>query len=161
MLKENNNTLTTMKERRQQRKNEAENYLGETRIMNCGELAFIVEYMDAQNIVIQFKSTGELENTTYGCFKNGEIKSHFSPTVYGVGIVGLESARDKKGNMLKSYSTWVTMLRRCYSVKFQEKQPTYKSCSVCEEWITYSNFKNWFDKPCPHTRDFSRELGHA
>ena len=24
-----------------------------------------------------------------------------------------------------------------------------------------SHYKLEFDKPCPHTRDFSRELGHA
>ncbi|MBN1076071.1 hypothetical protein DVV91_17260 [Clostridium botulinum] len=81
-----NNTLTTMKERKQQITKESEIYSGETRIMSCGELAFIAEYRSNKDITIQFKSTGELINTTYESFKNGEVKSHFTPTVYGIGV---------------------------------------------------------------------------
>ena len=32
---------------------------------------------------------------------------------------------------------------RCYSVKFQERDPTYKGCSVSEEWKRFSNFRAW------------------
>ena len=41
------------------------------------------------------------------------------------------------------YQTWVDMLARCYSAKFQEHYPTYKGCTVSDEWLTFSNFKNW------------------
>lgn len=37
------------------------------------------------------------------------------------------------------------MLCRCYSHKYQEKKPTYIGCYVCEEWLSFSNFKEWFD----------------
>ena len=43
------------------------------------------------------------------------------------------------------YSRWMSMLRRCYSKAYQEKQPSYKGCSVCEEWLTFSNFKSWME----------------
>ena len=43
------------------------------------------------------------------------------------------------------YDTWKGMLRRCYSEKYQSKKPTYKGCSVCDEWLTFSNFKNWME----------------
>ena len=43
------------------------------------------------------------------------------------------------------YSTWTNMLNRCYSEKYQSRQPTYKGCSVCEEWLTFSNFKKWME----------------
>ena len=33
------------------------------------------------------------------------------------------------------------MLVRCYNAKFHERQPQYKGCTVCEEWLNYSNFK--------------------
>ena len=38
------------------------------------------------------------------------------------------------------------MLQRCYSEKWQERYPTYKGCSVSEEWHTFSNFKAWMEK---------------
>ena len=43
------------------------------------------------------------------------------------------------------YQTWKSMLMRCYSIKYQEKYPTYKGCSVSEEWLTFSNFKRWME----------------
>lgn len=43
------------------------------------------------------------------------------------------------------YERWCSMLKRCYSEKCQERQPTYKGCSVCEEWLTFSNFKRWME----------------
>ena len=44
------------------------------------------------------------------------------------------------------YQAWRNMLDRCYSNKLQEQQPTYKGCSVTDEWLTFSNFKNWMEK---------------
>ena len=37
------------------------------------------------------------------------------------------------------------MLKRCYSGEYQKKEPTYKDCTVCKEWLNYSNFKKWYD----------------
>ena len=44
------------------------------------------------------------------------------------------------------FRTWFNMLRRCYDQKYQEKQPTYTGAKVCEEWLTFSNFKSWMEK---------------
>lgn len=41
------------------------------------------------------------------------------------------------------YRTWTNMLKRCYSDKFQERHPTYKGCTVSDEWLTFSNFRVW------------------
>lgn len=41
------------------------------------------------------------------------------------------------------YRLWAHMLARCYSDKVQKLHPTYIGCSVCEEWLTFSNFKAW------------------
>lgn len=44
------------------------------------------------------------------------------------------------------YQTWSDMLKRCYSEKYQEKKPTYRGCTVSDDWLTFSNFKNWMEK---------------
>lgn len=41
------------------------------------------------------------------------------------------------------YRKWVDMLSRCYSAKYLEKRPTYRGCSVCDSWLTFSNFLGW------------------
>lgn len=43
------------------------------------------------------------------------------------------------------YNRWQSMLRRCYSHKHQETRPTYIGCSVCDDWLTFSNFKAWME----------------
>lgn len=85
-------------------KNAAETRLGETRMMNCGEIAFIVNYANYNDITVQFKTTGEFVKTTYKHFKNGKIKSHFTPSVFGIGYIGYEKSRDENGEIIKSYS---------------------------------------------------------
>ena len=49
------------------------------------------------------------------------------------------------------YRAWRDMLKRCYSTKFQERQPTYRGCTVLKEWHTFSNFKSWME-----TQEFGR-----
>ena len=44
------------------------------------------------------------------------------------------------------YRAWTNMLQRCYSIKYQERYPTYRGCSVTEEWLTFSNFRAWMEK---------------
>lgn len=41
------------------------------------------------------------------------------------------------------YATWKRMLTRCYSEKALNKNPTYKNCYVCDEWLVFSVFKTW------------------
>lgn len=52
------------------------------------------------------------------------------------------------------YSRWFSMLNRCYSKKRHERSPTYKGCTVCEEWLTFSNFRKWMD-----TQAWQHEVG--
>jgi hypothetical protein len=74
--------------------------------------------------------------------------------VHGVGIndapcqVKEHALVDGKWKMIWTcpfYETWKGMLKRCYSAKYQEKLPTYKGCSVAEEWLTFSKFKSWME----------------
>ena len=43
------------------------------------------------------------------------------------------------------YVKWKSMLMRCYSEGYLNKNPTYKDCLVCDEWLTFSNFKSWME----------------
>lgn len=66
--------------------------------------------------------------------------------VWGVG------KNDYEGNIkynkvhIPSYHTWEQMLKRCYDEKFKEKNQTYKDCCVCDAWLSFANFKVWFDE---------------
>ncbi len=64
------------------------------------------------------------------------------PVMCGVGYHGSENVDCTS----ESYLKWHDMLVRCYNAKFHERQPQYKGCTVCEEWLNYSNFKVWYDQ---------------
>ena len=80
--------------------------------------------------------------------------------VYGVGLNNADYAvqkfetigyvdgkrRQKKVWVCPYHQAWENMLERCYSAKYQERQPTYRGCSVSEDWLTFSNFKAWMEE---------------
>lgn len=63
-------------------------------------------------------------------------------TVYGVGI----NDADYSVRKCNIYKTWADMLRRCYSCKYQTKFPSYVGCTVSEDWMLFSNFRDWMVK---------------
>jgi len=43
------------------------------------------------------------------------------------------------------YRKWSSMLKRCYSSKYHLEHPSYIDCTVCDKWLTFSNFKKWME----------------
>lgn len=41
------------------------------------------------------------------------------------------------------YTVWQNMLHRCYNPAVQAKHPTYTGIEVCEEWLSFDNFRLW------------------
>lgn len=62
--------------------------------------------------------------------------------VYGEGFFDLKEKT--KGN--KIYKCWSNILERCYSERSLTIRDTYQNTSMCEEWKTYSNFKQWYEE---------------
>lgn len=56
------------------------------------------------------------------------------------------------------YRIWASMIDRCYSDKTQNKNPTYRGCSVSEEWLTFSVFKGWMEKQNWEGRHLDKDL---
>lgn len=68
-----------------------------------------------------------------------------SKKVFGKGITDI-TTKDSSGKSTHSYTIWKAMLSRCYSGLVHKESPTYIGCTVSEEWLTFSNFKAWYDK---------------
>ena len=70
--------------------------------------------------------------------------------VYGVGVNDSDYNTHKRKNkktvwQCPFYLKWGTMLKRCYSLKWHKKHPTYIGCSVCPEWRYFSKFRLWME----------------
>lgn len=46
------------------------------------------------------------------------------------------------------YKAWISITLRSTNQKFKDAHPTYRDCTICNEWRTLSNFKRWFEDPC-------------
>ena len=59
--------------------------------------------------------------------------------IYGIGINDV-SPENKN---IKIYNLWSAMIRRCYSEKYLEKNPSYRGTKVCDDWKYFSKFQDW------------------
>lgn len=82
--------------------------------------------------------------------------------LYGIAINDANYVTDTRVNGVrvtcKVYLTWLNMLNRCYGKAYQEKRPTYIGCIVCEEWLTFSNFKSWMEKQNWHGKQLDKDF---
>lgn len=67
--------------------------------------------------------------------------------VYGVGIndsfYQVYGVINGSRAVCPIYIAWAGMLKRVFSDRYQELSPSYKGCSVCDEWLLFSNFRLW------------------
>ncbi|AKQ08386.1 HNH endonuclease [Bacillus phage PBC2] len=126
--------------------NKRKERIGEVNTNSYGSKMTIIEYKSNKEIVVEFDN-GEIIETNYSNFKKGNIKSSYDISVCGVGYEGLGIYKPKINNKItESYTTWRNMIKRCYDVDTQNKQPSYKDCTVAEEWHNYQNFAEWYNK---------------
>ena len=72
-------------------------------------------------------------------------KAYLKPKlVQGVGRSDFPTNIRVNGKKLASYGCWERMLARCYCSITQEINPTYRQCSVTEEWLSFTVFERWF-----------------
>ena len=110
--------------------------------LNSGDFK-VLKYNDKTNVEIQFLRTGFETVATLGNIRNGEVKDPYSPSVYGVGILGTKYPIRVNGAHTKEYMLWCSMLQRCYSNTFKKKYPTYEGCKVSDNFKSYEYFYEW------------------
>lgn len=109
-----------------------------------------VEYVDSERkVTIICPVHGEFKQSPFHHLLGHACKRCMADKMkslcHGVGYNDYNGRTRVNGKDIPSYKHWYQMICRCYSPIFQKDNPTYKGCSVCEEWHTFSNFKRWFD----------------
>lgn len=122
--------------------------LGELNYNNDNCLMKIINYTNDKNITVEFQDKFKAKvNTRYNCFQKGEVKNPYFPNRFDIAYIGRGDYRAVINKSITiQYQTWDDMLKRCYDKKFHHKQPTYKDCSVCEEWHNFQTFAKWHDE---------------
>jgi len=119
----------------------------------------VVEYVNAKCVHIKFTKTGFLSTVLAQHVRSGGVKDKLYPNVCCVGYIGdgVYTAR-LFGKITRQYTAWKNMLKRCYDTQYQEKNSTYKGCSVVKEWHNFQNFAKWFDENYIEGYDLDKDI---
>tara|TARA_R110001592_G_C13193003_1_gene753567 strand:+ start:30924 stop:31628 length:705 start_codon:yes stop_codon:yes gene_type:complete len=105
----------------------------------------VISYKDFHNVEVLFINTMYRVVTNAYSLRKGQVRDKLHPNLYGVGYIG-------EGEFNSNHSAihrWRGMLDRCYNEETHKKYPSYKGCSVCEEWHNFQNFAKWFEENYP------------
>lgn len=126
---------------------EITNRIGEENYNKFGSKMIITRYNKWNDMDIYFPEYDwTFKNARYEHFKNGTVKCPYEPRFFGIGYLGEGKYKMSKGkgNDIKCQRAWMDMLRRCYDENSRHKNQSYKDCDVCEEWLNYQNFAEWY-----------------
>lgn len=120
--------------------------IGEISYNNFGSKMIIVDYKRYSDIDVYFTEYDWIvKGVQYSNFKKGNVKCPYEKRYYNIGYLGEGKYKVKEnGKHTRVYSTWKSMLQRCYDDKFHKRNPTYIDCEVCEEWHNFQNFAKWY-----------------
>lgn len=119
--------------------------IGQTITSFNKEKVELIEYVNANKCLIKFEN-GYKKWVKYTNFIKGTVKNPTYPSVFNKGYIGVGKYKVSiNGKTTPEYSTWHSMLRRCYSKKFIDLNRTYIGCEVCDEWLNFQNFAKWFE----------------
>lgn len=113
---------------------------------NYGEIE-VIEYINCYKVKVKFLNTGTVIFTSANSIRKGSVRDFNSPNVYGKGYYGYGKYVAKIGDKHTiNYSKWRSMIQRCYS---DSRPITYKNFSVCDAWLCFQTFSDWFFETYP------------
>lgn len=129
--------------------------VGEVYVSNSAEFYVVTDYKrSVKGVTIKFLSTGNSMVCSAKEVKNGNVKNPLQKSVYDVGCFGIGNYKAKIcGKFTPEYQLWIGMMTRVYNEGMLESHPSYKSVTVCEEWLNFQNFANW----CQDKLGFNRK----
>lgn len=121
-------------------------HIGESSNTKSGERMEIIKVINTNHVIVKFndKNTSVV---TYGNFKKGNVKNLFTPSVCGVGYIGIGKYRIyENGTPTKAYNVWRGIMYRCYNKSAKQNAPTYIDCISSDEWHNFQVFAEWYEK---------------
>jgi hypothetical protein len=119
---------------------------GERNINNFGSLMEIVKYKNTKDMLVKFIETSTTVTASYDNFIRGKVKNPYDKTVCGIGCIGKGLHKTSiEGKHTPQYKTWKNMIERCYNKNFHKSRAAYTDCFVCDEWLNFQVFADWYN----------------
>ena len=118
---------------------------GDTYTTYRGQKCVVIEYINNREVTVEFCDEYKYQaNFSAQNVRNGRIKNPYYPSMQGKGYLGVgDFALSIDGKNTVEGSAWRHMMARCYSSKLHERHPTYKECTICDEWLNFQVFAEW------------------
>ncbi|MCM3616696.1 hypothetical protein M3936_03775 [Sutcliffiella horikoshii] len=150
--------METSKVKRKRFMEMALNRVGEVRLNNMGTPMIVDSYKNSQDVWVRFPQ-GNLVNCTWQSFVNGSVKNPLDRTKFFQGFIGLGKYKPTINSLnTPAYSVWSAMLERCFSEKYKQEHPTYKDVTVCDEWLNFQVFSEWYENNYYQVDDYRMHL---
>lgn len=132
----------------------------EGKLFNNSENEFIViKYNDSEDILIEFTEDNTTKKVTYYQLMNGEVskkgrdynkEQNKSYNIYKevklfMNELELNNIIKNSNKEHKLYFVWSFLLLRTLNNKFKQINSTYKNVTICNEWLDFNNFINWYE----------------
>lgn len=128
-------------------KNKKEERQGIVKTNKQGYIMKVIDYIDFNNVIVEFLDDyHERVKCTWNNFENGRVKNHYAPYVCGVAMEGVKYPVTINGKRTKEYTSWSSMITRCYTktiINGENHYQRYEDVEVCDEWLLYENFYEW------------------
>ena len=111
----------------------------------------VLAYNGTNDVLIKFLDTGYETSVSSNQVRTGSVLDCRKPTVCGVGVVGSKLSKVELES--KVYKTWRRIISRCYNLSLVEKHPTYKDCTVSNDFLYYPTFKDWYFNQPSHINE--------
>lgn len=121
-------------------------FVGDVFENNVGDKAVVVKYEGCGTVTITFLCDRPSDMVCQvSQLRGGRFKNPYTPFVQGVGYKGIGRFLVKINNKTtREYRAWKSMLVRCFCPILKSKYPTYLDCTVCEDWLDFQVFAEWY-----------------
>lgn len=99
-----------------------------------------------------FQMTPNQHLAGHGCLDCASERNGIKKRSLVVGVGIYDGSKDDAYSKCKKL--WNSMLLRCY----KKNHPCYLDVYVCSEWLTFSNFKKWFDENYIEGYDLDKDI---
>lgn len=113
--------------------------IGDTKTTNQGYEIQVVSYTDYHNIEVEFVGFQYKMWVDGSTLSSGGVRYPFHKTLFGVGYLG--EVDSNSPHYSKIAARWRHLIRRLFSPSDGHKH--YADCSICDEWLNFSNFYTW------------------
>jgi hypothetical protein len=98
----------------------------------------------SEEVVIQFVNTGVIVSKSKSSVSKRTVTD---PSVNGIvigwGIQDADYPISSNGILCPVYSDWAHIIARGFSKRLKVKHTAYEDVTVCQEWQSFMNFRNW------------------